>query len=144
MPDKMSRYHWLKIKLIFQIYCADGTCKLLVPQGEFLPCVVGILSVILGQGGMRQGDLLTASLLTLGVCPGIPREFFATKPAQSLTSVLDTEKILLFSVCTGKCIFNTVDQHSATCLDWGPSPVVLVCGCLLFKSDFFPLQLPSN
>lgn len=48
LPDKMSQYHWLKIKSIFQIYCTAGTWKPLALGSveflawcEFLCCAVG-------------------------------------------------------------------------------------------------------
>lgn len=46
----------------------------------------GILPVVVGVWGPRPGDSLTECLLTPGRCPCVPREFFAAKPAQSLTT----------------------------------------------------------
>lgn len=64
MPDKMSQYHWLKIKPIFQIYCADGTLKSSCTKGlvlarcefELLPRAVWD-PVCDGWGGEGQGRM---------------------------------------------------------------------------------------
>lgn len=103
MPDKMSQYHWLKIKAIFQIYCADGIYKPLALPGCRQHSVnfsfVSLRDPVCnGWGrGPRPPDLLVDSDAGL-VSMFVPSELFATKAAWSPSTSSRHRKIVVFYV----------------------------------------------
>lgn len=103
MPDKMSQYHWLKIKPIFQTYCAGGIYKPLALMG-WCQHSMNFFLVLLqdpvcdGWGrGPRPHDLLIDSDTGL-MSVFVPSELFTTKAAWSPSMSTGHRKIVLFSV----------------------------------------------
>lgn len=155
MPDKMSQYHWLKIKSIFQIYCTAGTWKApalkcwVLAWCEFLCCAVGDPGCD-GWGG-GQGHALVADSAAMGLPVRVcPRWALCYKNNLSMTLITGHRTpppppSFYFLFSAEKHWFNT-NRATSCCLpgpgtlpqqDW----VVLVCYLKLISFFLFSCHL---
>lgn len=147
MPDKMSQYHWLKIKSIFQIYCTAGTWK---PPALVLSFSMVWISLLCcgGSGvwwlGWGTRPCLGADSAAMGlpvrVCPKWALCYKNNLIITLITGHRTPPPAFIFCFVQGSTNSAQTEQHPAAYLHLGPSPsrtgscLLAIYKCFLFSS----------